>query len=228
MNQYPRDEFDAVPERSQREGVHRSFLSVRDPRRGVWIIVVFGVLALIVGVCMYIFVRPMAIAANETEEDPASSSAAASSAPASAASSSAASSSAATSAASSAPSSAVSSAPSSSAPSSSASSTQESSEAASSSASDSASADTSLSVGVYNGTKVSGLANGSASSLRDEGFSSVTTGNWTKSAASSAVYYRSADSEATAHRIASRLGISTVYMTSNIPVEISVVIGADH
>ena len=56
MSQYPRDEFDKVPETSTRQGVHRERL-IPARSSGVGLIITVGVLALLVGLAAY-FVLP--------------------------------------------------------------------------------------------------------------------------------------------------------------------------
>lgn len=219
MTQYPHDEFDVVPENARREGSHRSFVRLRDPRTGIWTLIVIGVVALAVGAIMFFVVHPqMQTASGDTEpgtsqgedsgDDGASDDASGSAAPTSSAP---------------APSSDGSQAPSNSAsPSDSASPSTDASPS-----SGDADADLSAPVGVYNGTGRSGLATGSASTLKSSGYTNVTTANWTKRTSVSAVYYKSAASKATAEAVASRLKIGTVVQTANIPSSISVVIGTD-
>lgn len=56
MTQYPRDEFDDVPEVSSRQGVHREHLAA--PRAGsLGLMILAGLLALLVGLTAY-FVLP--------------------------------------------------------------------------------------------------------------------------------------------------------------------------
>lgn len=230
MNEYPRDEFDAVPENSRREGAHRTFVQLRDPRKGVWPIVICGVLALVVGLVSYFVIAPKADKAIHTEPSSTSASQGAAGTGSKAPESTG---------ASQTPSASGSATPSATpldtpteTPSetrSSSESTPSSSESSSSPATSSSSADVKKStrVGVYNGTGVSGLAGGSSSTLRGAGFANTSTGNWTKRAAVSAVYYKTSDLADTAKEIASELGISAVVQTSNIPSAVSVVIGSD-
>lgn len=228
MNQYPRDEFDVVPENARREGAHRSFVRLRDPRTGIWTLIVIGLMALVVGAVMFFVVHPqVASVASDVEagtsqgegasdqDDAASTGGKSSGADSSAAPASGG------------------------ASSSGSNSSQQPSESGSAGSSSSASPSTgessgstgaanlSTAVGVYNGTGRSGLASGSASSLKNAGYTSVTTANWTKRTSVSAVYYKDAASKATAEAIAKRLKISTVVQTANIPSPVSVVIGTD-
>lgn len=56
MSQYPRDEFDKVPETSTRQGVHRERL-IPARSSGIGLLITVGVLALLVGLAAY-FVLP--------------------------------------------------------------------------------------------------------------------------------------------------------------------------
>ena len=56
MSQYPRDEFDKVPETSARQGVHRERL-IPARSSGLGLLITVGVLALIIGLAAY-FVLP--------------------------------------------------------------------------------------------------------------------------------------------------------------------------
>lgn len=85
----------------------------------------------------------------------------------------------------------------------------------------------STAIGVYNGSTSGGLAGVGSTTLRDEGFTQVSAGNWTKKVRVSSVYYRQTSSKATAEAAAAALGITSVLQTSNIPGEIAVVLGSD-
>lgn len=54
MSNYPRDEFDNVPESSSRQGVHRSVMA--EPSRSLWPIIAFAVAALLIGVLAFLLV----------------------------------------------------------------------------------------------------------------------------------------------------------------------------
>ena len=227
MNEYPRDEFDAVPENSRREGAHRTFVQLRDPRKGVWPIVICGVLALVVGLVSYSVIAPKADEAIHAEPSSTSQGTAGTGIKAPESTGASQTPSASGSATPSAtPSETPTETPSET--SSSSESTPSSSESSSSptTSSSSANVNTSARVGVYNATGVSGLAGGSSATLRGAGFANTSTGNWTKRASVSAVYYKTSDLAETAKEIASELGISAVVQTSNIPSAVSVVIGS--
>jgi cytoskeletal protein RodZ len=213
MTQYPHDEFDDVPERLEREGTHREFVRVKNPRVGLWVLVIIGVAVLVFGLIMYTVLRPADVNKDDDASDAPSTSAPASSAPASATPSESAGKSA-------TPTSPA--ATESTKASKSTSPTPSSSDASSSPASE---VDHSVSVGVYNSTGQTGLAAQKATALRQAGFTSVSNSNWTRQNDSSAVYYKGAEQEATAKDVAKTLGISNVVQTSNIATPIAVVIG---
>lgn len=224
MTQYPRDEFDVVPENARREGSHRSFVRLRDPRTGIWTLIVIGLLALAVGAVMFFVVHPKVEtvagdADSGTSQSEDSGDEAKSSDKAGSSDQAKSTDKAKDGGEGEAKKSDEASAPASSGASESASSSP------SSSSSDSA--DLSATVGVYNGTGRSGLASGSASTLKSAGYTNVSNANWTKRTSVSAVYYKDAASKATAEAIAKRLKISTVVQTANIPSPVSVVIGTD-
>ena len=54
MSKYPRDEFDNVPESSSRQGVHRTAMDA--PRPGLWPIVAFAVVALLIGAAAFLVI----------------------------------------------------------------------------------------------------------------------------------------------------------------------------
>lgn len=233
MTKYPNDEFDRVPEFTNRKGVHRQAIVGTAARRSPlgWI-VAFGVLALVVGLFSY-FVLPQltgqpvattAAASSQsgtpsasTTHDAAASSAtqgasdAASGDPGASESAAAASSKAAAESAAKESEAAASS----------------SSAAAASSSAANAEADLSAKIGVYNGSRRSGLAASGKSTLSGAGFSNVTAGNWTKKVNTSIVYYASDADKATAQKAAGALGINALYQTTQIPGKIAVVLGSD-
>ena len=86
-------------------------------------------------------------------------------------------------------------------------------------------ADLSMKVGVYNGAKKVGLAGTVRTTLLNAGFTNVSAANWSKQVTYSTVYYRDEASRATAEQAAEELGISSVVKTTNIPGSIAVVLG---
>ncbi|MCC3284125.1 LytR C-terminal domain-containing protein [Arthrobacter caoxuetaonis] len=63
MSQYPRDEFDKVPETSTRQGVHRERL-IPARSSGIGLIITVGVLALLVGLAAYVVLPRLGIGAD--------------------------------------------------------------------------------------------------------------------------------------------------------------------
>lgn len=62
VNEYPRDEFDDVPEDSSRRGVYRGkVVNPRASMKGLWAILAAGTLALLVGTVMFV-VQPRTLA----------------------------------------------------------------------------------------------------------------------------------------------------------------------
>lgn len=213
MSKYPRDEFDRTPEFTDRKGVHRDQPAVKGGSTGLGLLMGVGILALVVGLVSFL-VLPRIVGTGSAAAA-AQTTAAASQTPAASSSSE----------------------PAESAAESESADASEPAAAASSSASTTpgatateepagtATVDYAANVGVYNGSGISGLAGTGLAKLQGSGFSSLTAGNWTKKTDASVVYYKSEASRATAQEAARLLGISTVYQTANIPVEISVVLG---
>ncbi|MGL3807714.1 LytR C-terminal domain-containing protein [Paeniglutamicibacter sp. R2-26] len=215
MTNYPRDEFDRVPEFSNRSGAHRAngwaaAASGRGARPGLRWLMVFGVVALLVGVFSFTALPKLL---NDGGAKPPSNVAASGTA------------SSATPSESKEPeteSESPKESDKSSEPADASESEADPSESASSLAGD---VDLTLKVGVYNGAKKSGLANTVRTTLQNAGFTNVSAANWTKQVASSTVYYRNEASRATAEEAAKELGITSVVKTSNIPGNIAVVLG---
>ena len=65
MSQYPRDEFDKVPETSTRQGVHRERL-IPARSSGIGLIITVGVLALLVGLAAYFVLPRLGIGAGSS------------------------------------------------------------------------------------------------------------------------------------------------------------------
>ncbi|GAA4376589.1 LytR C-terminal domain-containing protein [Paeniglutamicibacter cryotolerans] len=80
-------------------------------------------------------------------------------------------------------------------------------------------------IGIYNGSTRGGLAGTGTRTLNGAGFTQVSAGNWTKKVTYSTVYYRQASSKSTAEAAAEALGITSVMQSTNIPGEIAVVLG---
>lgn len=222
MSKYPSDEFDRVPEYTDRQGVHRLGAGMVPARRGgLWPILVFGIAAIIIGLVAFFLLRPL-FTGNDDGASPSASSSPSASVSASAEPSESASAEASESAgldASASPGEGAEA---------SESALLEPSESAevSEGADESGVLDRSLPVGVYNGAGISGLAGEIAGALQNAGYTQVSSGNWTQSVEPSVVYYRNDWAATTARDVANELGISTIYQTENIPIEISVVLGS--
>ncbi|MFF5794410.1 LytR C-terminal domain-containing protein [Paeniglutamicibacter sp. NPDC012692] len=215
MTNYPRDEFDRVPEFSNRSGSHRAngwaaAASVGGARPGLRWLVVFGAVALLVGVFSFTALpkllndgggKPPANVAASSSESSADKSASKGSAKESESSKA----------------------------------SDKSSKSAEPSESDAVpsgsesglgdAADLSMKVGVYNGAKKVGLAGTVRTTLLNAGFTNVSAANWSKQVTYSTVYYRDEASRATAEQAAKELGITSIVKTSNIPGSIAVVLG---
>lgn len=201
MSQYPRDEFDKVPENSSRQGVHRS--SVEPVRRGLGPLIAFGIVALIVGALAFTVLPKLGFAG-------ASASTTAASSPAAAGPSGTAGQSASAAMTSSAP--VTSPAP----------------EASSAPATtDSApGVDKSTPVSVLNASGVAGLAAKYAATLTAAGWSVSQTANWAGAAQpSSVIFYNGAAQKGNADALGSLLGITRLIDTAELQVPLAVVIG---
>ncbi|RAX49296.1 hypothetical protein DQ353_10910 [Arthrobacter sp. AQ5-05] len=221
MTNYPRDEFDRVPEFSNRSGSHRengwaAAASVGGARSGLRWLMVFGALALVVGLFSFM-VLPKLMGTSNDPAPVAASSPSTTSAPAS---SDASESPTTTEDPSETPSESGSTDP------------GESTEASESTdASESGlpeDVDTTMVVGVYNGAKVGGLAGQARTELLNAGFSNVSASNWTKKVTYSTVYYRSETQRATAEAAAGELGITSIMQSANIPGNIAIVLGSNY
>ncbi|WP_269437997.1 LytR C-terminal domain-containing protein [Arthrobacter sp. zg-Y179] len=84
MSQYPRDEFDKVPETSARQGVHRERL-IPSRSNGLGLLITVGVLALLIGLAAYFVLPRLGIGTGSTDPSAAAQAPAPASASASAA-----------------------------------------------------------------------------------------------------------------------------------------------
>lgn len=80
MSNYPRDEFDKVPETSSRQGVHRERL-IPSRSSGLGLIITVGILALVLGVAAYFVLPRLGIGADDGGRAPAADSSAAAQSP---------------------------------------------------------------------------------------------------------------------------------------------------
>lgn len=230
MTNYPRDEFDRVPEFSNRSGSHRengwaSAASVGGAQSGLRWLMVFGALALMVGLFSFMVLPKLMGSSNDPA--PVAASTSGTQEPTDAPSESA--------------SEPESGKPSDSgAPSESEQQTEPADESAepteSTASSESADAspsdmpddvDASMAMGVYNGASVGGIAGTARTTLLDAGYSNVSASNWTKKVTYSTVYYRSDSHKATAEAAAKELGITSIMQSANIPGNIAIVLGSN-
>lgn len=223
MTNYPRDEFDRVPEFSNRSGSHRengwaAAASVGGTRSGLRWLMVFGAIALAVGLFSFMVLPqltgspadPATVAASSSGTQEAtgpsgSESPSASDTP-----------------------SETGQAPGESPSTDPADPTESSSSAESSESPLGEDVDMSMALGVYNGAQVGGLAGKARTALLDAGFVEVAASNWTKKVTYSTVYYRSETHRATAEAAAAELGITSVMQSANIPGNIAIVLGSNY
>lgn len=243
MTKYPNDEFDRVPEFTNRKGVHRQAAApgtaagTAARRSPLGWIVAFGILTLVVGLFSF-FVLPQLTGQPVAGSAAASSSSASAPTPSASASPTPDAGASSAAPAASTPASedpgASESAAAASSKAAAASAARESEAAASSSSAAAASSSAAASapdlatrIGVYNGSRRSGLAASGKATLSGAGFSNVASANWTKKVNTSIVYYASEADKATAQQAASALGINALYQTTQIPGKIAVVLGSD-
>lgn len=82
-------------------------------------------------------------------------------------------------------------------------------------------------IGVYNGASIAGVAGAGEEAMTEAGFTNIVADNWSKPADVSAVYYASDAYRTTAQKAAEVLNIDEVLQTSNIPNRVTVVLGTD-
>lgn len=198
MSNYPRDEFDNVPESSSRQGVHRT--AMEPPRPGLWPIVAFAVVALLIGAAAFLIIPRLlgsAPAASDASEQSSSSSDSATSSAASPSST----------AASSTP------APTTTPP-------------ATPSTPPPAPVDKTQPVNVYNGTTISGLSARVAQQVRADGWTVPLSANWQGLAQpSSVIFYNGPTQKSNADALGALLGISRLVDTAELGVPLAVVLG---
>ncbi|WP_026174585.1 LytR C-terminal domain-containing protein [Acaricomes phytoseiuli] len=204
MSNYPRDEFDNIPESSSRQGAHRTAMA--QPRGGLIPTIGFAVIALLVGAGLFFLVPRL------TDGETLAVSSASSAAPT--ASTASPSRTAAT--ASPKPTSASTASPK----------PSESPVPPAPTTPPAPVVDRSQPVAVYNASGVSGLAAGVAGQLRSQGWTVPTTGNWRGSPQNaSVVLYQSEQLKANADEIAASLRISSVVLSPQVASPVLVVLG---
>ncbi|MHA7154899.1 LytR C-terminal domain-containing protein [Arthrobacter sp. TMN-50] len=213
MSQYPRDEFDKIPESASRQGVHRERL-VPPRSTGLALKIVVGVLALAVGLAAYYILPRLGIGEGT---DPASSQT--TGAPASETATSESSDSPATDG--------ETAEPSPSEPGASEEPTEaEPTDAEPSPSEDPTAIDRSQAVNVYNSTGVSGLANSAASRVSGGGWTLGQIADWGGvPPQTSVIFYNDASQLAAAQELAGMLSIPTLVETTEVSPNITVVVG---
>ena len=221
MTNYPRDEFDRVPEFSNRSGSHRAngwaaAAATSGVRPSLRWLMVFGVLALLVGVFSFTVLpklmgngnnpSPVAGATSTPTETPSDESK--SSEPAEETS---------------------------------ATSTTDSTQSADPSetedplasestgataSTDGSDVDFTQAIGVYNGAQRAGLAGTVRTTLLNAGFTNVSAETWTKKVTYSTIYYADPSYKAVAEKAGEELGITSLIQTTNIPGKVAVVLGS--
>jgi len=187
MSQYPRDEFDKVPETSTRQGVHRERL-IPARSSGVGLIITVGVLALLVGLAAYFVLPRLGIGAEGNATPAASDTPAAEPSESPSVS----------------PSDSPSPSPSSSAPSASPSATP-------SSTPSELAADRSQPVVVLNASGISGLGAGISTRIGADGWVTAQVGNWAGTPLqTSIIFYNGEAQRANAEELSALLGIPTL------------------
>lgn len=217
MSNYPRDEFDRVPESSSRQGVHRARLE--PPKSGgLALLITLGAIVLLIGAAAY-FLFPSLAGSGDTEpaatetsqqaeadsaEDPAGDGQPADTAEATDASEEAVDNDAATTAAAEPTSGSASPTPS----------------------PETAAVDKSTGVVVLNATGVPGLAGNVTNRLSTDGWAVTFTGNWNGQAqTSSVIFYNGEEQLANAQALAAQLGIGRLVDTSALGQPLTVVLG---
>ncbi len=195
MTQYPRDEFDKVPESTSRQGVHRERL-VTPGAGGLGLIVTVGLLALLVGLAAYFVLPRLGFNAGDDSTAPTSPSQASSPAATDSPSSSA-------------------SAPASAEPTADPSANPETSEPAVEESAEptepDAAVDRSQSVAVMNATVVPGLANSAAQRISANGWTPGAITNWAgQPLQASIIYYNGPEQLPNAQALSALLGIPTL------------------
>lgn len=205
MSNYPRDEFDEVPENSARHGVHRATMEL--PKRSLLPILMVGIAALCIGLLAF-FVLPRMLDTSGTSgaESPlASESSVAEPAPTTADP---------------VPTTVEP------APSPSAAATPSAPPSATPSAAPAPSVDKTVPVAIYNATGTSGLAARYSNAVITNGWTVSASANWAgQPQRSSVIFYQDATQAANAQELAALLGIPTVVETADLGLPLTVVLG---
>ncbi|MHA7142586.1 LytR C-terminal domain-containing protein [Arthrobacter sp. CAL618] len=214
MSQYPRDEFDKIPESASRQGVHRERL-VPPRSSGLALKILVGVLALAVGLAAYFILPRLGIgqtesSASQTTTAPvAETTSNASPAPADddASEPEPTPSNPATQAPTGAP-------------------TDEPTEAEPTPSEEPAAIDRAQAVNVYNSTGIGGLASSAAGRVTAGGWTVGQIADWGGAPPqTSVIFYNNASQLAAAQEVAGILGIPTLVETTEVSSSITVVVG---
>ncbi|MBQ1444778.1 MAG: LytR C-terminal domain-containing protein [Renibacterium sp.] len=196
MSKYPRDEFDNVPESSSRQGVHRTAMDA--PRPGLWPIVAFAVVALLIGAAAFLVIprligtAPAASGESSSGQSSSNSATADSPSPSSAASTPP--------ATPTAPSTPTTPPP--------------------------PPVDKTQPVNVYNATTISGLSARVAQQVRADGWTVPLSANWQGYAQpSSVIFYNGAAQKPNADALGALLGITRLVDTADLGIPLAVVLG---
>lgn len=198
MSNYPRDEFDNVPETSSRQGVHRTAMDA--PRRGLWPIVGFALVALLIGAAAFLVIPRLiggpSAAGDQSDSSPASSSSTSSTATD------------------------ATSAPESSTP------PPVSTPPVTPSTPVAPPLDKTQPVNVYNNTTISGLSARVAQQARADGWTVPISANWQGIAQpSSVIFYNGVAQKTNAEALGRLLAISRLVDTADLGVPLAVVLG---
>ena len=82
-------------------------------------------------------------------------------------------------------------------------------------------------IGVFNGAKKAGIAGTASATLQSAGFTNVSAANWSKNVTYSTVYYTGETYRASAEKAAAELGITSIMKSQKIPGKIAVVLGSN-
>lgn len=224
MTNYPRDEFDRVPEFSNRSGSHRAngwaAAAANGVRPGLRWLMVFGVVALLVGTFSFTALPKLMGNGDGTTPAPVAANSTGTTTPDSTGP---------TDEGSPAPSETPgeSSDPSESGdPSASVDPSETPTDPSESTPEFGEEVDFTVPLGVFNGAQKAGIAGTARSTLQGAGFTNVSASNWTKKVTNSIVYYTGPTYRAAAEKAAAELGITTIVQSRNIPGKVAVVLGS--
>ncbi|WP_394941875.1 LytR C-terminal domain-containing protein [Psychromicrobium sp. YIM B11713] len=197
MSNYPRDEFDNVPESSSRQGVHRSVMS--EPRRSLWPILAFAVVALVIGAVAFLVIPKLIGGASTAAGDSSSSASSSSTATATRPSAS---------------------------PTTPPPTTPPPTTSKPPTTPSAPPLDKTQPVNVYNGAGIGGLAARVAQQVRGDGWVVPISANWSGvPQPSSAIFYNGASQKTNAEELGKLLGITRLVDTAELGVPLAVVLG---